>query len=381
MSSLCRFISSVCSPDPFRFLPSRFATSWLPLAILITVSRLSSSECTAQLCAQLNGTNFSENFNTMATSGTNNTSIPPEFKFDEDGTSSNLTYSAGTGSASGGETYSLGSTGSSDRALGEITSSTVQSTLGACFVNNTNHPITSFLISYTGEQWRSGVQNGAVDRLDFEYTTEQGATLTTGTYIPVNSLDFATPNNGAAAGALDGNANRTVFVPTAITPATVIQPEATFYIHWLPVLISGDNDALAIDDFTLGAAYAPGLAGDYNNNNTVDAADYVVWRNNLNQAVTIPNDITPGTVVNQDYTEWVNRFGIINASASAASSADSAAVPEPVTWLLALFALAVLSSGAVRTSRARAAAPSWWCRLFLHRRDSARADRVAFLRC
>jgi hypothetical protein len=352
MSSLCRFISSVRSPDPFQFLSSRFATSSLPLAILITVSWLSSSECTAQLCAQLNGTNFSENFNTMATSGTNNTSMPSEFKFDEDGTSGNLTYSAGTGSASSGETYSLGSAGSSDRALGEITSSTVQSTFGACFVNNTNHPITSFLISYTGEQWRSGVQNGAVDRLDFEYTTAPGASLTTGTYIPVNSLDFATPNNGAAVGALDGNAggNRTVFVPTAITPAAAIQPEATFYIHWLPVLISGDNDALAIDDFTLGAAYAPGLASDYNNNNLVEAADYVVWRKNLNQAVTIPNDITPGTVVNQDYIEWMNRFGLVNAPGSAVGSADSAAVPEPVTWLLALFALAVLSSGAVRTS-------------------------------
>jgi len=44
---------------------------------------------------------------------------------------------------------------------------------------------------------------------------------------------------------------------------------------------------LAIDDFSIGIALAPRVAGDYNNNGIVDAADYVVWRERLNQAVTI----------------------------------------------------------------------------------------------
>jgi hypothetical protein len=48
--------------------------------------------------------------------------------------------------------------------------------------------------------------------------------------------------------------------------------------------------------------------GDYNNNGTVDAADYVVWRRNLNQSVTLPNDPTPGTVDANDYNVWRTNF-------------------------------------------------------------------------
>lgn len=299
---------------------------------------LGSGNARAQLCTQLGGTNFSENFNSLASSGSNNTSVPSEFKFAESGNSGNLTYAADNGASSTGDTYSYGVTGSSERALGEITSGTVHSTIGACFVNNTNHAISSVVIGYTGEQWRSATAGGTADRLDFGFGAN-ATSLTSGTYIDVDALDFTTPNNGAAVGPLNGNlpANRTVIAPFAITPASPVQPEQTFYIRWDSVLVAGasTNDGLAIDDFTIGAAYMPGLATDYSNNGLLDAADYVVWRNNLNQAVTIPNDITPGTVVNQDYIEWKDRFVF-----SDGSFATSAAVPEPATLFLMLIALA-----------------------------------------
>src|SRR5262249_771592 len=141
------------------------------------------------------------------------------------------------------------------------------------------------------------------------------------------------PNNNAAVGALNGNTSHTVFAPFAVTPANPIQPEATFYIRWRPVVVSGmnTNDGLAIDDFTIGTALGPGLAGDYNNNGVVDTADYIVWRDRLNTAVSIPNDITPGTVIAQDYTEWLNRFGKFNILGSGSTVASSAAIPEPAS--------------------------------------------------
>jgi hypothetical protein len=110
-----------------------------------------------------------------------------------------------------------------------------------------------------------------------------------------------------------------------------IQPEKTFYIHWLSSNISGANDGLAIDDFSIGTTLALGIAGDYNNNGVVDAADYPVWRKRFNQATTIPNDITPGTVVAQDYIEWQNRFGKTTFEFGAGSS-----IPEPATTFLAV---------------------------------------------
>jgi hypothetical protein len=66
------------------------------------------------------------------------------------------------------------------------------------------------------------------------------------------------------------------------------------------------------------------LAGDYNNNGIVDAADYVVWRKGL------------GTIYTQsDYNVWRANFGQTAGSSSGATA--SAAVPEPTTLVLLMF--------------------------------------------
>jgi hypothetical protein len=47
---------------------------------------------------------------------------------------------------------------------------------------------------------------------------------------------------------------------------------------------------------------------DYNNSDSVDAADYVLWR----KGGTLANEVdNPGTVEAQDYTEWRSRYGTI----------------------------------------------------------------------
>jgi hypothetical protein len=206
----------------------------------------------AQLCGHLpdNGsTAKTENFNTLPTSGSSNTnaSVPSEFAFVE--SPGNLTFAADNGSNSAADTYSYGQTGSSDRAFGELTSGSVSSTLGACFVNNTPSSFTGFLVSYSGEEWRLGVADATLDQLDFQYSLN-AVSLQSGTYLNVDSLDFTTPNN-ATAGAKDGNsaANRVAFQPTFINAAVL--PGDTYYIRWLPSNISGANDGLAIDDFTM----------------------------------------------------------------------------------------------------------------------------------
>ncbi len=53
--------------------------------------------------------------------------------------------------------------------------------------------------------------------------------------------------------------------------------------------------------------------GDYNDNYVVDAADYTVWRDNLGQSVSLPNEdpaaSTPGVVDTEDYDKWKENFG------------------------------------------------------------------------
>lgn len=82
----------------------------------------------------------------------------------------------------------------------------------------------------------------------------------------------------------------------------------------------------------------PGVPGDYNGNGTVDAADYVLWRD----GGPLQNEVdTPGTVNAADYDAWRARFG--NTSGSG-SSLGSAAVPEPTVAILALLGLVGLSA-------------------------------------
>jgi hypothetical protein len=93
-------------------------------------------------------------------------------------------------------------------------------------------------------------------------------------------------------------------------------------------------------------AVSAGLSGDYNSNGIVDAADYAVWRNSLDQSVTLPNDTTPGSVTQADYDVWRANFGRVGDLGGPLGSAT--AVPEPGTLLIAL-ANAALMLFAART--------------------------------
>jgi hypothetical protein len=83
----------------------------------------------------------------------------------------------------------------------------------------------------------------------------------------------------------------------------------------------------------------PELPGDYNGDHVVNAADYTVWRNNLNTNANLPNDETPGFVDAGDYGVWKSHFG--ESSLGSGSLAQSA-VPEPGTASLILAAAILL---------------------------------------
>jgi hypothetical protein len=75
------------------------------------------------------------------------------------------------------------------------------------------------------------------------------------------------------------------------------------------------------------------LIGDYNEDDIVDAADYVVWRNSVGEA-TLPNrdPANMGMIGGEDYLAWKNNFG--NEAPGALSVAAATAVPEPGTLLM-----------------------------------------------
>jgi hypothetical protein len=99
--------------------------------------------------------------------------------------------------------------------------------------------------------------------------------------------------------------------------------------------IAGGGAVSVIGGVEFAALAAPGVAGDYNGNGAVDAADYVQWRN----GGPLQNEgATPNTVTVEDYNFWRARFGATSGS----GSANSSAVPEPsAAILLLLFAMSI----------------------------------------
>jgi len=266
----------------------------------------------------LGGANYGpQDFNTLANSGTSG-SLPSGWYFAETGPSSNTTYTAGTGSGNTGDTYSFGATSSSERALGGLRSNSLNPTIGFWVTNNTGSTITSILITYTGEQWRLGA-TGRSDRLDFQYSLTATNILDPGTWTDVNALDFASPVISGTTGALDGNAapNR-VNINSIITGLTVPNG-TTIFFRWQDLDVTGADDGLAIDDFSL--AIVPSMPASTDHYRTVQTGGWDIpatWETSATGA-------DPWTVATLPPTSAANTITIMNGhtiSIDANTSAD-----------------------------------------------------------
>jgi hypothetical protein len=102
---------------------------------------------------------------------------------------------------------------------------------------------------------------------------------------------------------------------------------------------SGPGGSFAYERGT-GTITPPTLDGDYNENDVVDAADYVIWRKTLGQPVAMNGDgadgNSNGSIDPGDYDVWRMNFGLVVSAP--ASGAKTAAVPEPASCVLMLFA-------------------------------------------
>lgn len=189
-----------------------------------------------------------ENFNTLAITGSSNTIVPFGWHFTEERTNGNGYYTASDGSTGGGNTYSFGKTGSTERAFGSIASGTVKSSIGAKFINNTGGVITRLLVTYKGECWRSGMV-GRSDKIDFQYSSN-ATNLSTGTWYDHNLLDFTGPQSSVS-GSLDGNAlENSKIISSEITGLNLPQG-ANFWIKFVDFDVEFTDDGLAIDDFSI----------------------------------------------------------------------------------------------------------------------------------
>ena len=209
------------------------------------------------------GMPITQNFDTLATAGTANawaddstlTGWYSQFSLQP---ASPTTYRADSGGSNTGAIYSWGVAGTNpltERAFGSLASGTPGDIYNAVrLTNNSGSTITSFDISYTGEQWRNG-GNVNAQQSDFQYQVvnlngiTDANTPSTG-WLDFDPLDFVTPTTGAAIAALDGNAaaNRTAKSGTLVVTVNAGQE---IWLRWRDINDAGNDHGVAVDDFSV----------------------------------------------------------------------------------------------------------------------------------
>jgi autotransporter-associated beta strand protein len=225
---------------------------------------------------------YSQNFDSLATSGTNiswtnNSTLTGWNLFRQDGAVppggvAISTYNGDDGGSSTGSFYSYGTASTTERAFGGLgsggtyygspASGAVAGWIAVQLRNNTGNTLTSFTLSFNGEQWRNG-GNTTAQTMKLEYGiagTFNGVTWT----APGGNFNWTSVVNTATAAAVDGNvAGRVNGRGGTISNLTWISG-ASLWIRWVEVNDANNDHGLAIDDLSFSATVAPQLYWDLN---------------------------------------------------------------------------------------------------------------------
>lgn len=196
---------------------------------------------------------YQQDFNSLDTTSANSSNLPLGWEIFESGSgaAANNEYKGNAGTSSTGDVYSYGSPGSTDRALGSISTSGNKAFYGATFRNNTGVEITSIAIHYRGEQWRRG--SSISDTLIFRYSNTAYSiadTLSSKWTVHYNlSLTTIFPGTPTST-ALNGNAAGN-HIDITDTLHVNIPPGDSILIEWVDKDATGSDEGLAVDDLSL----------------------------------------------------------------------------------------------------------------------------------
>ncbi|MES2696433.1 MAG: PEP-CTERM sorting domain-containing protein [Verrucomicrobiota bacterium] len=220
----------------------------------------------AEAQVSFTGTTYTQDFNTLATTGsantwTNNSTLAGWSLFRGSVTPTPVTtYRADSGNSSTGAFYSFGSTSTSDRALG----SSGSGGLGTAYMafaatNDTGSTISSFTLGYSGEQWRDGGAATPISQtMVVQYGFGTSFSAVTGWTTAGSGFNFTSPvfANLSAGAAVDGNvAGKTTGLGGTISASWT--SGATLWVRFIETNDAGNDHSLAIDDFSLSTAAIP----------------------------------------------------------------------------------------------------------------------------
>lgn len=207
---------------------------------------------------------YSQDFDSLVNSGsgawTNNSTLTGWFT-QTDATPSITSIAANTGSTTAGGLYSFGIGTNVDRALGYAPTNTFFGNPGNGYVgvriqNNNSFTLTSFNLSYTGEQWR--LENGAAaGTLVVQYKVDATSITDATGWTSLTDLTFTSPKTNGTTGALDGNAAGN-FSNLSISNVPVsISAGSNIFFRWVDANNTGNDQFLAVDNVSFSAIPEP----------------------------------------------------------------------------------------------------------------------------
>jgi Bacterial Ig-like domain len=273
---------------------------------------------------------YAQNFNSLDTTAAPSINLPAGWQIEELGSATaDSAYVAGTGSFNGGNTYSFGLAGSTERALGSLGSGNNRSRFGVGFTNNNAAAITSFTVNFNMEQWRLGDTTVQIpDTTFFQYSVV--ATGIVDSLSPWFSNNALMLNSAVVTGvsgnlALDGNLaiNRTAKTATIFVTIPV---GGTIWLRFSDQNGAGSDDGLAVDDmnitFSTALVNKPILLSTI----PVDNANNIAFGTS-NLSVTFDKPITLGTGNVTVYNNTASTNVVISA-ASCTVAGNTVTIPN-----------------------------------------------------
>ncbi|RFC54239.1 T9SS type A sorting domain-containing protein [Brumimicrobium aurantiacum] len=225
--------------------------------ILLFIGAITSFYGSAQI--DVNQTNhvYTQDFNGLASTGTTNnySTLPSGWVALETGSNADDIYRASDGYYSGGDLYSLGTIGSTERALGSVGSGSNPQVYFACqFVNQTTTTINSVEINFNGELWRVGnpTRSTGPDTLRFSYGINPTSIDNNAAFTYESSMFFVSPAAPTATANTEADGNLAANQTSLSGVLNInLAPQDTLWLRWRDDNSSSYDDALGVDDLTV----------------------------------------------------------------------------------------------------------------------------------
>lgn len=170
------------------------------------------------------------------------------------GSGANALFTIGAGTSTAASTYNIGTSGSSDRALGMLAAGTGVYALGIRFTNQTGASLNKITGSFRAEQWRKG-GSGNINTWTGKYAVGIISQLDHANLISHPSLNFSSVQFSTGAGSLNGNsAENQQLIHFSISGIDWKNGEQLL-LRWDDNDETGSDDLMAIDNFSFSADF------------------------------------------------------------------------------------------------------------------------------